>query len=140
MSALGNEVFDGDALLQCVQQPSDDLTRSDECFKEIEKGCLLVSQKYCDGLNSYAKDRSDAARLRVVAECADALNTTMVDVVRVVSYLTNGQSESLESNISSIISTLESLMFDVFLESVKINVSSCAQLGLIENPSEKDNK
>ena len=83
MSALGNEVFDGDALLQCVQQPSDDLTRSDECFKEIEKGCLLVSQKCCYSINSYAKDRSDAARLRVVAECADALNTTMVDVVRV---------------------------------------------------------
>mmetsp|Transcript_21876 Transcript_21876/g.47536 ORF Transcript_21876/g.47536 Transcript_21876/m.47536 type:complete len:1286 (-) Transcript_21876:286-4143(-) len=138
ISASGSGVFDGDALLQCVQKLSDDLTRSDECSKEVEKGCLLVSKKCCEGLSSYVKDRSDAARLRVVAECADALNTTIADVVREVSYLTNGQSESLESNLSSVISTLEREMFDVFLESVKRNVSSCARLGLIENPSEND--
>ncbi|KAL7541186.1 hypothetical protein ACHAXR_012938 [Thalassiosira sp. AJA248-18] len=140
ISASGSGVFDGDALLQCVQKLSDDLTLSDECSKEIEKGCLLVSQKICEGLTSYVKDRSDAARLRVVAECADALNTTIVDVVREVSYLTNGQSESLESNLSSVISALEREMFDIFLESVKRNVSSCARLGLIENPSDNDQK
>ena len=138
ISASGSGVFDGDALLQCVQKLSDDLTRSDECSKEIEKGCFMVSKKCCEGLAGYVKDRSDAARLRVVAECADALNTTIVDVVREVSYLTNGQSESLESNLSSVISVLEREMFDVFLESVKRNVSSCARLGLIENPSEND--
>ena len=137
ISASGSGVFDGDALLQCVQKLSDDLTRSDECSKEIEKGCLLVCQKCCEGLTSYVKDRSDAARLRVVAECADALNTTIVDVIREVSYLTNGQSESLESNLSSVISELERDMFDVFLEGVKRNVSSCARLGLIETPPDK---
>ena len=59
-------------------------------------------------------------------------------MVREGSYLTNGQSESLESNYSSVISALEREMFDVFLESVKRNVSSCARLGLIENLSEND--
>mmetsp|Transcript_23966 Transcript_23966/g.45784 ORF Transcript_23966/g.45784 Transcript_23966/m.45784 type:complete len:692 (+) Transcript_23966:1395-3470(+) len=135
ISASGSGVFDGDLLLQCVQKLSDDLTRSEECSKEIEKGCFMVSQKCCEGLAGYVKDRSDAARLRVVAECANALNTTIVDVVREVSYLTNGQSESLESNLSSVISVLERDMFDVFLKSVKRNVSACARLGLIENPS-----
>jgi len=136
ISASGSGLFDGDALLQCVQKLSDDITRSDECSKEIEKGCLLVCQKCCDGLNGYVKDRSDAARLRVVAECADALNTTLVDVVREVSYLTNDQSDTLEASLSSVISTLEQEMFDVFLESVKRNVASCSRLGLIEAPPE----
>ena len=135
ISASGNGVFDGDALLHCVQKLSDDLTRSDECFKEIEKGCLLVCQKCCEGLVSYVKDRSDAARLRVVAECADVLNKTSVDVVREVSYLTNGQTENLESNISSVITALEKEMFDVFLENVTRNAKSCARLGLVEVPS-----
>eukprot|EP00581_Thalassiosira_minuscula_P001397 CAMPEP_0183746690 /NCGR_PEP_ID=MMETSP0737-20130205/66886_1 /TAXON_ID=385413 /ORGANISM="Thalassiosira miniscula, Strain CCMP1093" /LENGTH=1250 /DNA_ID=CAMNT_0025982393 /DNA_START=67 /DNA_END=3820 /DNA_ORIENTATION=- len=140
VSASGSGVFDGDSLLQCVQKLSDDLTRSEECSKEIEKGVLMVSQKCCEGLAGYVKDRSDAARLRVVAECADALNTTIVDVVREVSYLTDGQSESLESNLSSVISALEREMFDVFLESVKRSVSSCARLGLIDTSSENDQK
>lgn len=140
ISASGSGVFDGDALLQCVQKLSDDLTRSDECSKEIEKGCLLVSQKCCEGLQNYVKDRSDAARLRVVAECADALNTTIVDVAREVSYLTNGQSENLESTLASVVSALERGMFDVFLESVKKAVSSCAKLGLIDNPAENVQK
>ncbi|KAL9181123.1 hypothetical protein ACHAXT_009928 [Thalassiosira profunda] len=134
ISASGSGVFDGDALLQCVQKLSDDLTRSEECCKEIEKGCLLVSQKCCEGLSSYVRDRSDAARLRVVAECADALNTAIADVVKEVSFLTNEQTETLESNLSSVISALEREMFEVFLESVKRNVASCARLGLIENP------
>mgnify|MGYP000641300515 CR=1 FL=1 len=140
ISASGSGVFDGDALLQCVQKLSDDLTRSDECSKEIEKGCLLVTQKCCEGLTNYARDRSDAARLRVVAECADALNTTIVDVVREVSYLTNGQSDSLEANLSSVISALERQMFEIFLESVKRNVLACAKLGLIEKPSDDDQR
>jgi len=133
ISASGSGVFDGDALLQCVQKLSDDLTRSEECSTEIEKGCVLVCQKWCEGLTSYVKDRSDAARLRVVAECANALNTTIADVVREVSYLTDDRSESLESNLSSVISVLEKEMFDVFLESVKRNVLSCARLGMIES-------
>ena len=136
ISASGSGVFDGDALLLCVQKLADDLTHSDECSKEIEKGCLLVSQKCCEGLQNYVKDRSDAARLRVVAECADALNSTIVDVAREVSYLTNGQSENLESTLSTVISSLEREMFEIFLEAVKKTVSSCAKLGLIDNPSE----
>ena len=140
ISATGSGTFEGDALLQCVQKLSDDLTRSDECYKEIEKGCLLVTQKCCEGMTNYVKDRSDAARLRVVAECADALNTTIVDVGREVSYLTNGRSESLQSTLSTVISALEKEMFDVFLESVKRAVSSSAKLGLIDNPSDNAQK
>jgi signal transduction histidine kinase len=131
MSASGSGTFDGDSLLQCVQKLSE-LTGPDKCTSEVEKGCVLVVQKICEGLTNYVKDRSDAARLRVVAECADALNTTIVDVVREVSYLTNDQSDRLESNLSAVISSLEREMFDVFLESVKRNVASCARLGLIE--------
>ena len=140
ISASGSGSFDGDALLQCVQKLSDDLTLSDECSKEIEKGCLLVTKKCCEGLRSYVKDRSDAARLRVVAECADALSSTIVDVVREVSYLTNDQPESLESSLSSVISTIEREMFDVFLESIKRSVAACARLGLIDNPADNEQK
>lgn len=140
ISASGNGVFDGDALLHCVQKLSDDLTRSDECFREIEKGCLLVCQKCCEGLMSYVKDRSDAARLRVVAECADALNKTNIDVVREVSYLTSCEMENLESNLSSVISSLEKEMFGAFLDNVKRNAKSCARLGLIEVPSDYSQK
>lgn len=139
MSASGTGTFDGDALLQCVQKLSEDLTRPDECSSEVEKGCVLVVQKCCDGLTNYVKDRSDAARLRVVAECSDALNTSIVEVVREVSYLTNEQSVSLETNITAVISALEGEMFNVFLESVKRNVASCARIGLIES-SDSDPK
>ncbi|KAL3797514.1 hypothetical protein HJC23_009878 [Cyclotella cryptica] len=137
MSASGSGTFDGDSLLQCVQKLSD-LTLPDKCTSEVEKGCVLVVQKICEGLTNYVKDRSDAARLRVVAECADALNTTIVDVVREVSYLTNDQSDRLESNLSEIISGLEGEMFDVFLESVKQSVASYASLGLIESDDKSE--
>ena len=132
-SASGNGTFDGASLLACVQKLSDDLTRPDECTSEVEKGCVLVVTKCCEGLTNYVKDRSDAARLRVVAECADVLNTTICDVVREVSYLTNDQSETLETSLSSVISTLEGEMFNVYLESVKRNVESCARLGFIDS-------
>lgn len=132
-NASGNGTFDGASLLACVQKLADDLTRPDECATEVEKGCVLVVTKCCEGLTSYVKDRSDAARLRVVAECADALNTTIGDVVREVSYLTNDQSETLEKSLSSVVSTLEGEMFDVYLESVKRNVENCAKLGLIDS-------
>jgi len=131
-NASGNGTFDGASFLACVQKLSDDLTRPDECATEVEKGCVLVVTKCCEGLTNYVKDRSDAARLRVVAECADALNTIIGDVVREVSYLTNDQSETLETSLSSVVSTLEGEMFDVYLESVKKNVESCARLGLID--------
>lgn len=139
MSASGSGTFDGDSLLACVRKLSE-LTSPDKCTSEVEKGCVLVVQKICEGLTNYVKDRSDAARLRVVAECADALNTTIVDVVREVSYLTNEQSDRLESNISAVISGLEGEMFDVFLESVKRNVASYARLGLIESDDGKSDK
>lgn len=132
-NASGNGTFDGASLLACVQKLSDDLTRPDECSNEVEKGCVLVVTKCCEGLTNYVKDRSDAARLRVVAECADALNTAIGDVVREVSYLTNDQSETLETSLSSVVSTLEREMFDVYLESVKRNIESCARLGLIDS-------
>ena len=97
----------------------------------------MVVTKCCEGLTNYVKDRSDAARLRVVAECADALNTTIGDVVREVSYLTNDQSETLETSLSSVVSTLEREMFDVYLESVKRSIESCARLGLIDSTEAK---
>ena len=139
-NASGSGTFDGSSLLACVQKLSDDLTRPEECANEVEKGCVLVVTKCCEGLTSYVKDRSDAARLRVVAECSDVLNTIIGDVVREVSYLTNDQSETLETSLSSVVSTLEGEMFDVYLESVKRNVESCARLGLIDSTEEESAK
>lgn len=139
MSASGSGTFDGDSLLTCVQKLSE-LTGPDKCTSEVEKGCVLVVQKICEGLTNYVKDRSDAARLRVVAECADALNTTIADVVREVSYLTNDQTDRLESNLSAVVSSLEGQMFDVFLESVKRNVASYSRLGLIGSDDGKSEK
>jgi len=136
MAASGSGTFDGISLLQCIQKLSE-LTSPDKCMSEVEKGCESVVQKIREGLTNYVKDRSDVARLRVVAECADALNTTIVDVVREVSYLTNEQSDRLESNLSTVISSLEEEMFDVFLDSVKRSVASYARLGLIESDDER---
>mmetsp|Transcript_59902 Transcript_59902/g.88925 ORF Transcript_59902/g.88925 Transcript_59902/m.88925 type:complete len:993 (-) Transcript_59902:55-3033(-) len=128
MRASGSGTFDGDALLLCVQKLSEELTRAEECANEIEKGCELVVRRCCEGLASFVRDRGDAARLRVVAECADALNGRIVDVVREVAYLTNGHSESVEEALAEDIMALEGTMFDDFLDNVRRHVAGCARL------------
>jgi len=127
--ASGNGTFDGDALLSCVQKLSEELTRAEKCANEVEKGCELVVRRCCEGLASYVRDRGDAARLRAVAECAEALNGRVVDVVREVSYLTNGQCESVEKALAEDIMALEATMFDEFLDNICRHVAGCTKLG-----------
>lgn len=127
--ASGSGSFDGDALLSCVQKLSEELTRAEDCANEIEKGCELVVRRCCEGLASYVRDRGDAARLRAVAECAEALNGRIVDVVREVAYLTNGQCESVEEALAEDIMALEATMFDEFLDNICRHVAGCTKLG-----------
>jgi len=127
--ASGSGSFDGDALLSCVQKLSEELTRAEDCANEIEKGCELVVRRCCEGLASYVRDRGDAARLRAVAECAEALNGRIIDVVREVAYLTNGQCESVEEALAEDIMALEATMFDEFLDNICRHVAGCTKLG-----------
>uniref|UniRef100_A0A7R9W467 Exocyst complex component n=2 Tax=Pseudictyota dubia TaxID=2749911 RepID=A0A7R9W467_9STRA len=127
--ASGSGTFDGDALLSCVQKLTEELTRADDCANEVEKGCELVVRRCCEGLASYVRDRGDAARLRAVAECADALNGRIVDVVREVAYLTNGQCETVEEALAEDIMSLEASMFDEFLDNICRHVAGCTKLG-----------
>ena len=127
--ASGSGTFDGDALLNCVQKLSEELTRAEDCANEVEKGCELVVRRCCEGLASYVRDRGDAARLRAVAECADALNGRVVYVVREVAYLTNGQCEAVEEALAEDIMALEATMFDEFLDNICRQVAGCTKLG-----------
>ena len=127
--ASGSGSFDGDALLSCVQKLSEELTRAEDCANEIEKGCELVVRRCCEGLAGYVRDRGDAARLRAVAECAEALNGRIIDVVREVAYLTNGQCESVEEALAEDIMALEATMFDEFLDNICRHVAGCTKLG-----------
>ena len=136
--ASGAGTFDGDALLSCVQNLSEELSRAEDCASEIEKGCELVVRRCCEGLASYVRDRGDVARLRVVAECAKALNGSVVDIVREVSYLTSGQCESLEEALVEDISALEASMFDEFLDNICRHVARCTKLGTIISDRDVD--
>ena len=138
MRASGSGVFDSDALLSCVQKLSEELSRPEECAHEIEKGCELVVRRCCEGLNSYVRDRSDAARLRAVSECAAAMVGRILDVVRAVEYLTNEQSLSLEETLIDDIMALEACMFDEFLDGIRSNISTYARLGPTETVTDDD--
>ena len=126
--ASGSGKFDGDALLKCLHTLSEELYRPEECASEIEKGCELVVRRSCEGLASYVRDRGDSARLRAVAECADALAGTLQDVVREVEYL-GCNSQAVEEVMEEDVMGLEGAMFDEFLDNVRINVASCCKVG-----------
>lgn len=126
--ASGSGKFDGEALLKCLHTLSEELSRPDECASEVEKGCELVVRRACEGLASYVRDRGDSARLRAVAECADALSGTLQDVVREVEYL-GGNSQAVEELMDEDILGLEGAMFDEFLDNTRVNVASCCKAG-----------
>ena len=127
--ASGSGVFDGSAIVSCVQKLSEELTRPESCAAEIEKGCELAVHKSCDGLSAYVRDRGDSARLRAVSECASALSRSIIDVVREISYLTSSQGSNLEDCLVEDVLTLEAMMFDEFLESIRRNMSLYCKLG-----------
>ncbi len=126
--ASGSGIFDGKAIVSCVQTLSDEITRPESCVAEIEKGCELVVHKSCEGLASYVRDRGDSARLRAVSECASALSGSIDDVVREISYLTNNQGSNLEDCLVEDVLALESMMFDEFLESIRRNMNLYCKL------------
>lgn len=133
--ASGSGKFDGDALLKCLHTLSEELSRPEECANEVEKGCELVVRRSCEGLASYVRDRGDSARLRAVAECADALSGTLQDVVREVEYL-GGNSQAVEELMDEDILGLEGAMFDEFLDNTRENVASCCKpgwMGMVED-------
>jgi hypothetical protein len=129
--ASGSGKFDADALLSCLKNLSEELTRPEQCASEVEKGCELVVRRCCDGLASYVRDRGDAARLSAVAECADVLLDRISDVVREVGYLTNN-ADAVEEVMMEDIMGLEGAMFDEFLESIRSNVASCCRLAWLD--------
>jgi len=133
MRAAGGGVFDGEAILACVQKLADELTRPEACASEIENGCALVVNKCCDGLDSYVndrgRDRGDSARLRIVAECATALDGSIEDVVSQTAFLTNEGCELLEDSLVKRVMDLEAAMFDEFLESIRLKISTYTRLG-----------
>ena len=126
--ASGSGKFDGDALLKCLHTLSEELSRPEECASEVEKGCELVVRRSCEGLASYVRDRGDSARLRAVAECADALAGTLQDVVREVEYL-GCNAQAVEEVMEEDIMGLEGAMFDEFLDNVRMNVAGCCKVG-----------
>lgn len=137
--ASGSGVFDGHAIVKCVQTLSEELTRPESCAAEVDKGCESVVHKSCEGLASYVRDRGDSARLRAVSECAAALSGSLDDVVREVSYLTNSQGSSLEEVLVDDVLALEAMMFDEFLESIRRNMSLYCKLGpMISTTDQED--
>ena len=137
--ASGSGIFDGNAIITCVQTLSDEITRPENCSAEIEKGCELSVHRCCEGLASYVRDRGDSARLRAVSECASVLTGSIDDVVREVSYLTNNQSSTLEDVLVDNVLALEAMMFDEFLESIRRNMSLYCKLGpMLSDDTQED--
>ena len=138
--ASGSGLFDGKAIVSCVQTLSEEITRPESCVAEIEKGCELVVHKSCEGLASYVRDRGDSARLRAVSECASALSGSIDDVVREISYLTISQGSNLEDCLVDDVLALEAMMFDEFLESIRRNMSLYCKLSPMMSIEDQDDE
>jgi hypothetical protein len=130
--ASGSGKFEGDALLKCLNNLSEELSHPEECASEVEKGCELVVRRSCEGLASYVRDRGDSARLRAVAECADALSGTLHDVVREIEYL-GCNTQAVEEIMEEDVMGLEAAMFDEFLDNVRLTVANCSKVGWMCN-------
>ena len=129
--ASGSGKFDADALLECVRNLSEQLSRPEECSNEVEKGCELVIRRCCEGLAGYVRDRGDDARLLAVAECADVMTDRIDEVIREVSLLTKN-SQQVRDTIQEDIMGLESAMFDEYLESTRIQVANSVKVGWLD--------
>ena len=132
--ASGSGKFDADALIQCLQNLAEQLTRPEECTNEVEKGCELVVRRCCEGLASFVRDRGDDARLSAVAECADVIAEKVEDIIREVSVLTS-KSPSVQDVILEDITGLEGAMFDEYLDSIRHSVSNSVRFGWLDKDS-----
>lgn len=129
--ASGSGKFDADALLNCLQNLAEQLSRPEECSNEVEKGCELVIRRCCEGLASYVRDRGDDARLSAVAECADVMAERVEEVIREASALTPN-SVAVQEVVMEDIMGLESAMFDEYLESIRQHVANSVRVGWLD--------
>ena len=132
--ASGSGKFDADALVHCLQNLAEQLTRPEECTNEVEKGCELVVRRCCEGLASFVRDRGDDARLSAVAECADIISEKMEDVIREVSVL-SPNSKTVQDVILEDITGLEGAMFDEYLENIRQSVANSVRVGWLDKDS-----
>lgn len=137
--ASGSGKFDADALLNCLRNLNEQLSRPDQCSAEVEKGCELVVRRCCEGLASYVRDRGDNARLAAVSECADMIAFKIDEVVTAVMKLTNNH-EAVHEIIMEDVVGLESAMFEEFLENIRQTVSGSVRIGWLDQdvPPNKD--
>jgi hypothetical protein len=131
--ASGSGKFDSDALLHCLRNLAEQLSRPEECSSEVEKGCELVIRRCCEGLASYVRDRGDDARLSSVAECADVMAERVSEVIQEASFfLEPNKAEALKEVVLEDIMGLESAMFDEYLESIRLSVASSVRVGWLD--------
>lgn len=132
--ASGSGKFDADALLNCLRNLTEQLSRPDQCSAEVEKGCELVVRRCCEGLASYVRDRGDNARLAAVAECADMIAFKITEVVSTVTKLTKNH-EAVQDIILEDVVGLESAMFEEYLENIRQTVSGSVRIGWLDQES-----
>jgi hypothetical protein len=133
--ASGSGKFDADALLNCLHNLSEQLTRPEECSMEVEKGCELVVRRCCEGLASYVRDRGDDARLGAVAECANVMADQLGEIVAAASHLTKN-SAALEDVMVEDVMGLEGAMFDEYLDNIRSDVAGSVRVGWLETDAE----
>lgn len=133
--ASGSGKFDTDALLQCLHNLSEQLSRADHCASEVEKGCELVIRRCCEGLASYVRDRGDASRLTAVSECADVLHEKISDISQAASLLTP-HSASVRQVMMEEVLSLETAMFDEFLDNIRQTVASSVRVGWLDKEAD----
>lgn len=132
--ASGSGKFDADALLNCLQNLSEQLTRPEECSNEVEKGCELVIRRCCEGLASYVRDRGDDARLGAVSECADVMAERIDEVIQEASFLTP-RSEAVREVVMEDIMGLESALFEEYLEHIRHHIANSVRVGWLDKDS-----
>jgi hypothetical protein len=133
--ASGSGKFDADALLNCLHNLSEQLSRPDECSTEVEKGCELVVRRCCEGLASYVRDRGDDARLSSVAECANVMADQVGEIVSAASHLTQNAA-ALEDVMAEDVLGLEGAMFDEYLDNIRNDVAGSVRVGWLETDAE----
>jgi hypothetical protein len=129
--ASGSGKFDTDSLLGCLQILSEQLSRPDECSNEVEKGCELVVRRCCEGLASYVRDRDDLGRLSAVSECADIVANRLEKIIGEASFLTPNTNAIQDAMMEDIMG-LESLMFDEYLENIRMSVASSTRIAWLD--------
>ena len=129
--ASGSGKFDADALLNCLRNLSEQLSRPDQCSSEVEKGCEVVVRRCCEGLASYVRDRGDNARLAAVSECADMISFKIAEVISAVAKLSNNH-EAVQEIILEDVVGLESAMFEEYLENIRQTVTGSVRIGWLD--------